>query len=358
MNPGAHEELYKTLSAQTLMPEQKSLEYPNKYEILPNPQHYTHQTPPFEDIPKSFGDSTFGTSDIFPDQTKKPMMDAAQLQSWLEKATANGFAYPHTPSVKKYPHVPLAQSIDSKPQPDFGGGQSDLAEKVTFTELKISAENYAELSEVERTFTDKVEAIVTGLSLVDLLVLQPGRNVPKSIDEYLLTLLKPCVPNGNKSSYLTGTRCIAVPHVKTQYRAEGKKPYMDTKFAIGLAYRGTLAAIAGATLNGDEDGLFVRQLQAVNTAPVLKSKFETGLHAGFYWRDTLVQAWSAVGQKLDLPNMTIQAAKNNSWIHDYAEPTHAPERRRRFIEGYDNVAERMGYTLQDSKGNWVRPVQS
>jgi hypothetical protein len=209
---------------------------------------------------------------------------------------------------------------------------------------------YPAVSETEQRLAETIEGIVADLPLPELLALQPERDIPKSIGQYSLTLVKAKSPLIKVSAGCPGfNNMITTPGVRVRYDEVDGTPFLENKFAIGLVYRDTLAAVGGARLGNNENGFFVTQLQAVNTAPGLKHRFATGLFAGFYWPDTLINTWSAAGEQLDLPNMTVQGASNNTW----ARGAHLM-RLKRFIETYDHAAQRLGY-IEDEDRNWTRP---
>jgi len=208
------------------------------------------------------------------------------------------------------------------------------------------------ISETEQRLAETIQDIVAELPLPELLALQPERNIPRSIGEYSLTIVRAKSPLIRTSAGCPGfNNVVTTPGVKVRYDTKDGQPFLDSKFAIGLVYRDTLAAIGSAQLDAHENGFLVTQLQAVNTAPGLRDRFATGLFAGFYWPDTLINAWSATGEALDLPDMTVLGAKNNTWTRG----AH-PMRLTRFVETYDHAAQRLGF-VEAADGNWIRPSQ-
>ncbi len=79
-----------------------------------------------------------------------------------------------------------------------------------------------------------------------------------------------------------------------------------------------------------------------------EKKFHTGLHGGFYWRDTLVQAWMNLAPCLGVDTIEIQGAEMNRWNDGY--------RIANLLLGYDKVAERMGFESNEGSRIWTRPI--
>lgn len=199
-----------------------------------------------------------------------------------------------------------------------------------------------ELRPEELALLEEFEAHVNSLDLSDLLHLQPGRKPPKNLSEYSLA------PITSKTDILSdrlpGGKIKIPDGVACQYGSEGGLPVLDTSSAIGLVYRDTLVAVAGAYIT-DDGNLEIAQLQCVTKdASDPKKKYRTGLHGGFYWRDTLVQAWMEIAAILEADTLSIQGAENNRWI--------SRERRMHLVKGYDMVAKRMGFTYHHGTGNW------
>jgi hypothetical protein len=187
----------------------------------------------------------------------------------------------------------------------------------------------------------------------DVLRLAPGRQAPpRNLDDYELVALETKAKNYRHSSK-TATGLAEVSGVNFNYKGMGTKPYLDKSFAVGLVYRGTLSAVAAAGIKQDRH-LSIAQLQSV--APPANpdkgvGKYDSGLHGGFLWRDTLVQAWTEIARKLGVSVLEVQGAVNNRWLGDEDDSDDYVEWYERFIKGYDEVAERMGFTQNDDK-NW------
>ena len=125
-------------------------------------------------------------------------------------------------------------------------------------------------------------------------------------------------------------------------------PYLDTRQAIGLVYEDYLIAVGGAGIDA-HGRIFIRQLQDITGIHKDQGRayYKTGLHNGFYWRDTLVRCWEEIGAGLGCPAVIIQSDNNNEWDTVRNAGGHA----------YDNTARRLGYS-QIEYGDWqkVLPV--
>lgn len=195
----------------------------------------------------------------------------------------------------------------------------------------------------EQLLTSIFPELVSNLNIEDVLRMQPGRKIPKNLGDYRLIAIT-STRKMSHSSLSAGSTVTIEDGVECNYGFNGK-PYLDSGYAIGLVYRDALAAVAGAHIA--EDGqLRVVQIQAVDTrAGDPKQKFKTGLHSGFYWRDTLVQAWMNLAPQLGVEEVEIQYSENNFWFNE--------TRRDRFVTGYDAVAQRMGFAQRIDSKNWV-----
>ncbi len=193
------------------------------------------------------------------------------------------------------------------------------------------------------------EGLAEKINLEDVARLQPGRKLPKNIKDYdLISIVNKGTPI--HSSTFSGNYIKLPEGVTTNYRPENSIPYVDTSYAIGLVYRGILTALAAAH-TGVNGQLNIMQIQAVDSrASKPEKKFETGLHGGFYWRDTLVQAWIQIAQELEIGVVEIQAARNSRWMNT--------EKAEQLSAGYDEVAQRMGFEKSRFSGNWTINVSS
>jgi hypothetical protein len=203
-----------------------------------------------------------------------------------------------------------------------------------------------EYEAAEQGLKSRFETLVAQLRLEDLLQLEPGRKAPpKNLGDYALIALTAKGDLNSESS--TGYHdWETAAEVHYNYGINNGRPYLDSGAAIALVYRGTVSAIGGAKIT-PEGHLQIVQLQGVNKdASDPQKKYKTGLHGGFYWRDTLVEAWASIARSLDVSVVEIQAAVNSKWS--------SPTRDTALREGYDTVAARMGFIADPDTHNWQR----
>lgn len=207
----------------------------------------------------------------------------------------------------------------------------------------------------ERSLVEGFSDLVDQMELSEVLELAPDRTKPpKSLDRYRLAPLKIEHSQYTNSAVTAASRIDDVPGVKFDYNGNNIPPWLDTSFAIGLAYEGTLSAVASAHTT-PEGYLRIAQIQAVAPPPDQEKgidKFSSGLHGGFLWRHTLVRAWLQLAQQLGVKKVEILAASNNEWAN-----SNQPKNHKRFLAGYDQVAQDLGFTKNDN-GNWELPVDS
>jgi hypothetical protein len=187
--------------------------------------------------------------------------------------------------------------------------------------------------------------LVVNTALPQILQPLPDRQLPSSVSDYALVPVHAKDRNSHSSD--DAGKAIVVPrYIKTNYRSEGELPYLDAGLAIGLAFREELVALAaaGMALNG---ALRIVQIQGVtmNAAAKSKERFKSGLHGGFAWRDTLVAAWLRIGECIGVEKVEIVSAANNAWYRK--------GRVRQLQQGYNHVAERMGFSRDKKTGDWV-----
>lgn len=249
------------------------------------------------------------------------------------------------------------------------GGWSEAGEyivPVTTQQSPQALQHYAQLAgesaqalydgpeehHLQHDFTE----LVAGLSLASLAVTMPNRSLPKTIDRYRLVALQSQVRFARHSATPCGYS-YTLPEGTTTPEQTGNKArdgiYLDTGLAIGLVYDGVLRAVGGAAVVGPMR-VEVRQLQSAkpSTAEAADSKgrFRSGLHAGFYWRDTLVNAWLNIASKVNVDTVDIQSAGNNGWLN--------AQRNQQFVEGYDHVAQRLGFSLNLLTKNWQKRLNA
>jgi hypothetical protein len=184
--------------------------------------------------------------------------------------------------------------------------------------------------------------ITNELDLSDQLSLLPGRETPRNIGEYALA------PLVSKRIFLDSyqpTSYFTLPEgVECHYREDADMPLLDTSYGVGLVFRGVLQAVAAAhSVVGSR--LRIVQLQAVNRdAADPDKKYHTGLHGGFYWRDTLVQAWLNIGPQVNADGLEILSAQRSKWLE-----TAGLEQLKK---SYDEVGKRMRFTYCNGPQVW------
>lgn len=140
------------------------------------------------------------------------------------------------------------------------------------------------------------------------------------------------------------------PDVESRYYNGTRygRPYLDAHQAIGLVFGSRLIAISSAGVD-DKDRLKIVQIQDVTSVRKGHGRqyYKTGLQQGMLWRDTLVSAWEKIGVNLGVKQAVIQSTANNTWRKKW----------NAHVECYDEVATRLGYTLESGKKpNWVKDL--
>lgn len=177
----------------------------------------------------------------------------------------------------------------------------------------------------------------------DVVQALPDRR-PARLADYEFTPLEGDVP---RSLDIPGFKLPSDESVA--FRGFPPAPFLDTAKAIGLVYDKQLIAVAGAGV-GPGNVMTVVQIQAetgVSKDLDGKEYYKTGLHNGFYWRDTLVKVWENIAKSIGCPAIVIQSDENNMW----------PPVRNGDGHAYNPVAERMGYS-QQVDGNWIKQLSA
>ncbi len=142
----------------------------------------------------------------------------------------------------------------------------------------------------------------------------------------------------------------APPDIRQTYPETGiGMPYLDTRQAVGLVYGDWLVALAAAGIKTVDGVLEIRQIQDVTGVKKDTDKrafYRTGLHNGFSWRQTLVEAWQEIGKGLGAETIAVQSHINSPWgaVQQYGKA------------GYDDVAKDMGYTKSPITKNWHKDL--
>lgn|GEM_PF-6765550 len=250
--------------------------------------------------------------------------------------------------------------------------QRQIAEPIPLpppARFKAIAEELANkrLARQEEILTGTFTGTVETLDIAKLAVVPEGRKTPRTLGNFrLIPLMRRPGELYDESSLSHTAYAYDVPEdIRTTYRPDRGKPYLDTQCAIGLVYSDWLVAVAGAGLTKDGD-LKIIHLQDVSgpagkpspTDP--KARYKTGLHDGILWRDTLVAAWAEVARQTGVAEtIVIQSASNNPYDTVRQKVT-LPDGsvQPQGYAGYDKVAGRMHFTQDNLNGDWVKPVRN
>lgn len=217
------------------------------------------------------------------------------------------------------------------------------------------------LTTLEKDLVERFDDLVTNIDIESIAVIEPHRKKMRQLHNFSLQQVR--VKESGFPSTLTfgGYGVPRDPSVRVSYGQEGHAPYLDTPMAVGLVYKDTLAAIAGAGIDTKTNNLRITQLQAVNTAldsSDPKAKYKTGLHSGLMWRDTLVNAWKEIGTNIGVEQIEIQSWLDNKWLY-IEDSNYDPERPKEedpLYIGYDAVAQRMGFTEDPVTHHWIYKI--
>ena len=191
--------------------------------------------------------------------------------------------------------------------------------------------------------------LVNALSLEDILQLPEGGKIPKGLGNYSLVGLAGHYSDRSHYAARDDIECVTGEKPKYHYTCEDGVPYLDTGLALGLVYKGTLSAVAGAGVTHETGRLMIAQLQNVNfdlnAQGDKNAQRKNGLWRGFLWRHTLVQGWIAIAEQLDLEKIFMQCGENNRW-----KPI------RRHPERYNTVARDMGFTRTRRRQDFVKTL--
>lgn len=214
----------------------------------------------------------------------------------------------------------------------------------------------------ETRLREDFAGIVAELNIQDLLVPvpEPQRTLPP--EEFGLVPILSAHPRGRRIIDYSG-RDVRVPEgvVMTYPNDAGfdpesddngypsGAPYIDTGRAIGLIHSPEsvphLLAVAAAGI--EEKILVVTQIQDVSGMTREthgREVFRNALRGGYYWRDTLVRSWEQVARAIGVGLIAVRSCSNSRW----------PEVRS---DGYDAVAERLGFSQNPDSQDWVKRVE-
>lgn len=205
--------------------------------------------------------------------------------------------------------------------------------------------------------------LVGGLALSELMV-PVGKRVRHQERFGLVAIAKPDLRQTlDKARYfaLLSNDILCTFEKVAGARHNREKPYLDTRQAIGLiryhqpydeewdeGKTSWLIAVVGAGVDRDGNTL-IKQIQDVTSVTKEQQPYEylrTGLHNGFLWRDTLVQAWEQVAMAIGSPLVIVESGQNNFYAHKLADGSSA----------YDDVADRLHYLPNPATKNWEKPI--
>jgi len=264
-----------------------------------------------------------------------------------------------------------------------------------------------------RMFSDRFSTMVGTISLVDTQILSPGRSAPpRNQADFGLTAL---VAQGAVHHDSDGTEKLvfgdlaASPPVRFEYNdynaaldwySEPDDPYIDGHIGVGLTYQDRLVALCFGMAS--TDGPLVTQIQDVSSKwnhdvvdpttvdvetdgeeePIKKGlptgKYESGLHSGIDWKQTLLQTWHHVvptflhecGIYENIAPTHVQSAINNYWLRfvdsEFIERP-LPENRQEFTaliykklaqfeRVYDLSAIALGGVRDPQTNNYILPT--
>lgn len=306
-------------------------------------------------------------------------------QSWLTDKGKNFYKKQYKETVllgldkikpALFEHNELLQEL-----PDSMGNTTGSLPPTTVSTLSYISEHHTPTPEAIATTSSVRERVdqallggfkkaVGGLDLTDLAIINEGSRPPRNLGDFKIVPVtssydtkESIVSIGFSSTLPSGVRCTY----------SGSGPYLDTSLALGLVkadrnengeLTGThwLIAVASAGVNTLGD-IVIKQIQDVtgqagkSTPEDPKARFKTGLHSGFAWRDTLVNAWETIAATTHSSGrIVVQSAKNNDWGKVTRVPTGSTTGLPMGYPSYDAVADRLGYTYHPQSGNWMKTL--
>jgi hypothetical protein len=202
---------------------------------------------------------------------------------------------------------------------------------------------------LEQQFHEKFVHLVGELSLAELAVpihFRTGAKLPEPIplEEYSLWPIT-SDSEGQPTTWPAGYDYRIVTPLDACHSGGG--PFLDAAYGIGIGYKRHLLCFSAAGI-AENGAARVVQFQG-NVRDVVSPAIARGLRGGFWWTDTLLEAWAATGKQAGLNSIEIAPADQSSWWGD------DDKLDERLIAKYDKTAMRCGLLL-DETGMWARPL--
>lgn len=136
--------------------------------------------------------------------------------------------------------------------------------------------------------------------------------------------------------------------------------YLDAPVGFTLNYKDRPQAVAALSLN-NLDELIVTQIQGVQAQRIGEDKKEIGTIsarglAPLSWQPALIEVAEDIAFKSGIPNVSVQSAKNNTWVNDLPGCEDAHVTIDQIYKNYDQPALAMGYEL-GADGNYHKCLQ-
>jgi hypothetical protein len=131
------------------------------------------------------------------------------------------------------------------------------------------------------------------------------------------------------------------------------RQYLDASFGIALAYRlepawkARLVCYSAAGVSRYSGAIFIAQLQG-QLPHKMSHLYQDALRAGFWWTDTLVEAWTEVARKIGATGVQLVPSDEIDWM---AETN--PELNAKIAAKYDQTARRLRLAKGET-GAWSR----
>lgn len=202
----------------------------------------------------------------------------------------------------------------------------------------------------ERNLIAGFDSVVGSIALSDVAVNYSEKPISQP-EKFGFIAIKGKLINDN--TMLQAQDSVQIPsNIRCTYRSKTRynRPYLDAGLGVGLTYDEHLIAVSSAGLDR-KSSLKIVQIQDVTSVSKLldgKKYYQTGLHNGLAWRETLVKSWELIAHNMGINKVVIQSNSNNHW-----------NLRDRTITGYDETAAKLGYTKQSHKrhkGNWEKAL--